>query len=226
MVAYKNVGHRRRMRERFVKNGLAGFHNYEVLEMLLTFVFRQGDVKTVAKELIKIFGSFSEVMDAPIEELQKVNGMGEVSAISLSAFRHIMAFYFKDKVVHDKEQITKISTLVKMLRAEIGHKPNEVLYSIFLNARNDVLATNELSEGTPTHTIAFPRKIVEQALKFKATSVILAHNHPAGVAEPSENDITITQEIKNALALVDILLQEHIILARDEYYSFARNGML
>lgn len=226
MIVHQNAGHRDRLRERFVKNGLAGFHNYEVLEMLLTFIFRQGDVKAVAKDLIKAFGSFSEVLDAPIEELQKVNGMGNISAISLSAFRHIMAFYFEDKVVQDKEQITKMSGLVEMLRAEIGHKPNEVLYAIFLNARNEVLALKELSEGTVTFATAFPRKIVEQGLKLKATSVILAHNHPAGVAEPSENDIAITQEIKNALALVDISLQEHIILAQSEYYSFARNSLL
>jgi DNA repair protein RadC len=226
MIVHQNVGHRERLRERFVKNGLAGFHDYEVLEMLLTFIFRQGDVKLIAKELIKTFGSFSKVLDAPLEELQLVNGMGRISAISLSAFRHIMAFYFQDNVIQDKEQITKMSGLIELLRAEIGHKPNEVLYAIFLNARNEVLATKELSEGTVTQAAAFPRRIVEQGLKLKATCVILSHNHPAGVAEPSENDIVITQEIKNALALVDIALQEHIILAQDEYYSFSRNGLL
>ncbi len=220
------MGHRERLRERFENSGFAGFHDYEVLEFLLTFIFRQGDVKPLAKELIKTFGSFSKVLDAPVEDLMAVKGMGKASALSLSAFRQAMAFYFQKHATTDKEQITKMSGLVEMLRASIGHKPNEVLFAVFLNAKNEVLATKELGEGTVTQASAFPRKIVEESLKQKATSIILAHNHPGGVAEPSEHDESITSEIQNALALVDISLQDHIILANDEYYSFKRNNLI
>jgi DNA repair protein RadC len=219
-------GHRERLRERIEKNGFDGFHDYEVLEFLLTLIFRQGDVKPLAKDLIKTFGSFSKVLDASIEELENVKGMGKASALSLTAFRQVMAFYFQDQVVSDKIQITKISALVEMLRASIGHKPNEVLFAIFLNAKNEVLATKELGEGTVSQTSAFPRKIVEEALKQKATSIILAHNHPGGIAEPSELDESITTEIQKALALIDISLQDHIILANNEYYSFKRCELL
>jgi len=219
-------GHRERLRERFEMDGFTGFHDYEVLELLLTFIFRQGDVKPLAKELIKTFGSFSQVLDASVEELTEIKGMGKVSALSLNAFRQAMAFYFQNHVAVHKEQITKMSFLVEMLRASIGHKPNEVLFAIFLNAKNEVLANKELGEGTVSQATAFPRKIVEEALKYKATSIILAHNHPGGIAEPSEHDQTITIEIQKALALVDISLQDHIILANDEYYSFKRNERL
>jgi DNA repair protein RadC len=219
-------GHRERLRERFSKNGFAGFHDYEVLEFLLTFIFRQGDVKPLAKELIKKFGSFSKVLDASVSDLQKVKGMGEASAISLSAFRQAMAFYHNSNIQSDKEQVTKMSGLVEMLRANIGHRKNEVLFAIFLNAKNEVIATKEMGTGTVSQAAAFPRQIVEKALKQKATSIILAHNHPGGIAEPSEQDINITTEIKKALALVDISLQDHIILADNEYYSFMRNGIL
>lgn len=215
-------GHRERLRERFEKSGFGGFHDYEVLEFLLTFIFRQGDIKPLAKELIKTFGSFSKVLDATVEELESVKGMGKTSALSLTAFRQAMAFYFQNNITSDKEQITKMSALVEMLRASIGHKHNEVLFAIFLNAKNEVLATKELGEGTVSQATAFPRKIVEEALKQKATSIILAHNHPGGVAEPSENDQNITIEIQKALALVEISLQDHIILADNEYYSFKR----
>lgn len=218
--------HRERLRRRFEQSGFAGFHDYEVLEFLLTFIFRQGDVKPLAKELIRTFGSFSKVLDAPIEELLQVKGMGKASAISLHAFRQAMAFYFQCNSVTDKQQITRMSGLIEVLRASIGHKPNEVLFAIFLNAKNEVLATRELGEGTVSQAAAFPRKIVEEALKQKATSVILAHNHPGGVAEPSEHDEHITIDIQKALALVDISLQDHIILAGAEYYSFNRNGLL
>lgn len=225
-MAEHQIGHRGRLRERFEKGGFSGFHDYEVLEMLLTFIFRQGDVKPLAKELIKTFGSFSKVLDASVAELENVKGMGKVSALSLHAFRETMAYYFQNHVTVDKEQITKMSALVEMLQASIGHKQNEILFAIFLNAKNEVLITKELGEGTVSQASAFPRKIVEEALKQKATSIILAHNHPGGIAEPSEHDESITTEIQKALALVEISLQDHIILANNEYYSFKRNNLI
>lgn len=152
--------------------------------------------------------------------------MGKASALSLHAFRETMAYYFQDHVTVDKEQITKMSALVEMLRASIGHKQNEILFAIFLNAKNEVLANKELGEGTVSQASAFPRKIVEEALKQKATSIILAHNHPGGIAEPSEHDESITTEIQKALALVEISLQDHLILANNEYYSFKRNNLI
>lgn len=219
-------GHRERLRERFEKVGFSGFHDYEVLEFLLTFIFRQGDVKPLAKELIKTFGSFSKVLDAPVEELENIKGMGKTSALSLHAFRETMAYYFQNHVVIDKEQITKMSALIEMLRASIGQKENEILFAIFLNARNEVLVSKELGEGTISQAYAFPRKIVEEALRQKAVSIILAHNHPGGAAKPSEHDESITNEIQKALALVEISLQDHIILANNEYYSFKRNNLI
>jgi len=225
-MAEQHKGHRERLRERFEKGGFKGFHDYEVLELLLTFIFRQGDVKPLAKELIKSFGSFSKVLDASVTELENVKGMGKASALSLNALRETMAYYFQNHVTIDKEQITKMSALVEMLRASIGHKQNEILFAIFLNAKNEVLSTKELGEGTVSQASAFPRKIVEEALKQKSTSIILAHNHPGGIAEPSEHDESITNEIQKALALVEISLQDHIILANNEYYSFKRNNLI
>ena len=225
-MAEQHKGHRERLRERFEKSDFTGFHDYEVLELLLTFIFRQGDVKPLAKELIKTFGSFSKVLDASLAELENVKGMGKASALSLHAFRETMAYYFQNHATVDKEQITKMSALVEMLRASIGHKQNEILFAIFLNAKIEVLATKELGEGTVSQASAFPRKIVEEALKQKATSIILAHNHPGGIAEPSEHDESITTAIQKALALVEISLQDHIILANEEYYSFKRNNLI
>ena len=219
-------GHRERLRERYEKSGFNGFHDYEVLEFLLTFIFRQGDVKPLAKELINTFGSFSKVLDSSIDELENVKGMGKTSALSLNAFRETMAFYFQNNATSGKAQITKMSALIEILRASLGHKPNEVLFAIFLNAKNEVLATKELGEGTVSQASAFPRKIVEEALKQKASSLILAHNHPGGIAEPSEHDLSITSEMQKALALVDISLQDHIILANNEHYSFKRNNLI
>ena len=219
-------GHRKRLRERFATNGFDGFHDYEVLEFLLTYIFRQGDVKPIAKNLIKTFGSFSKVLDADPSELEKVEGMGENSAVALTAMRNALKFYFADSVKQNKSRLTKMTGLIEFIRSQMGNRKNEVFMAIFLNAKNEVLNTVELSEGTVSQAFAYPRKIVELALKVEATSIILAHNHPGGVAEPSDSDVHITNEIDKALQLVEISLQEHIIIANQEYYSFKREGIL
>jgi DNA repair protein RadC len=225
-TAHTGQEHRKRLRKRFANSGFEGFHDYEVLEFLLTFIFLQGDVKPVAKELIRTFGSFSKVLDAKPEEIQKVKGMGERTSISLVAMRKALAFYFADAAKTQRLQLTKMSALIEFLRSQIEGRENEVLFAVFLNAKNEVLELKEMGEGTVSQASAFPRKIVEDGLKLKATSLILAHNHPGGVAEPSDGDIAITDEIQKAIGLVEISLQDHIILADNDYYSFRRNGMI
>jgi len=219
-------GHRQRLRERFAKSGFEGFHDYEVLEFLLTFIFRQGDVKPIAKSLITEFGSFSAALDASISKLSQVKGMGENSSLALVAMRNALKYYFADLAESQKIQLTKRSELIQFLRSQIGNRENEVLFAVFLNAKNEGLKTSELGEGTVLQASASPRKIVEQGLSLRATSLILAHNHPGGVAEPSDGDIAITDEIKKALALVEMSLQDHIILASNDYFSFVKNGYL
>ncbi len=220
------IGHRKRLRARFADGGFKGFHDYEILELLLFYCIPQKDTKPLAKELLKTFGSISRVLDAPIEEIAKVDGAGASTALYLHAIRSLFAEYFEAAVRQDAEQLTTMSGLVAFLRAAIGNRQNEVLFAVFLNAKNKVLQTREMSEGTVSQAAAYPRRIVEDALKCKSTSLILAHNHPGGVAEPSEDDLRITEEIKKALALVEISLQEHIILAGNDYYSYRRNGIL
>lgn len=219
-------GHRKRLRERFASSGFTGFHDYEVLEFLLTYIFRQGDVKPISKELIRTFGSFSKVLDAQADELAQVKGMGENSALALVALRKALAYYFADAARSHRIQLTKMSELVDFLRSQIAGRENEVLYAIYLSAKNEVLELKELGEGTVSQASAFPRRIVEDGLKHKATSLILAHNHPEGIAEPSDGDIAITEEIQKAISLVEMSLQDHIILADQEYYSFRRQGLL
>ena len=225
MEAYQK-GHRERLRQRYLEKGFAGFSDREKLEYFLCLCIPRKDVKPLADTLLKKYKTISKVIDQPIDELKTVNGIGESTAINIAALRDFFGVYFSDLSKNKAETITKMSGLVDMLRASIGHKPNEVLFAIFLNAKNEVLATKELGEGTISQASAFPRKIVEEALKQKATSIILAHNHPGGIAAPSEHDESITNEIQKALALVEISLQDHIILANNEYYSFKRNNLI
>lgn len=219
-------GHRERLRNRYLEKGFAGFTDREKLEYFLCLCIPRKDVKPLADLLLKKYKTISKVIDQPVDELKTVDGIGESTAINIAALRDFFGVYFSDLSKHQSETITKMSALIEMLRASIGHKPNEVLFAIFLNAKNEVLASKELGEGTVSQAAAFPRKIAEEAIRHKATSLILAHNHPGGIAEPSANDETITAEIQKALALLDVSLQDHIILAGPDYYSFSRNGRL
>lgn len=221
-----SAGHRQRLKQRFAESGFKGFHDYEILEMMLFYVIPQKDTKPLAKRMIQTFCSLSKVLDAPVEDLARVEGCGTSTALYLQAIRSLFAAYRDDAVKQDATRLTTMSGLVEYLRALLGNRQNEVLCAVFLDAKNEVLATKELSEGTVSQAAAYPRRVVEDALKYKATSMILAHNHPGGVAEPSDDDRRITEDIRNALALVDVSLQEHVILAGSEYYSFSRNGQL
>lgn len=218
--------HRKRMRLRFAKTGFQGFHDYEILEFLLFFIFRQGDTKQKAKALLDKFGSFAYVLDASVEEISEIEGMGLDSAMALKAMRNALAFYFDSKAHASGLKLSSIMSVVDYIRAMIGGKHNESLFVIFMSSNNNLLHSEIIAEGTVTQAPAFPRRIVEEALRRKAASVILAHNHPNGDAEPSETDISITREIKASLALVDIILIEHIILSDTKFYSFNRAGYL
>lgn len=219
-------GHRERLRLRYLEKGFGGFSDREKLEYFLCLCIPRKDVKPLADALLNKYKSISNVIDQPIEELKNMAGIGESTAINIAALRDFFGVYFSDLSKNKPETLTKMSSLIEMLRSSIGHKTNEVLFAILLNAKNEVLATKELGEGTVSQASAFPRKIVEEALKQKATSIILAHNHPSGIAEPSDHDESITSEIQKALALIDVTLQDHIILSSSEYYSFKRNNLI
>jgi len=220
------IGHRERLRQRYLESGFGGFTDREKLEYFLCLCIPRKDVKPLADVLLKKYKSISKVIDQPVDELKTVNGIGESTAINIVALRDFFGVYFSDLSKNKSETVTKMTSLIEMLQASIGQKQNEILFAIFLNSKNEVLTTKELGEGTVSEASAFPRKILEEALKQKATSIILAHNHPGGIAEPSEHDERITAEIQKALALVEISLQDHIILANNEYYSFKRNNLI
>jgi len=219
-------GHRERLRQRFEKSGLQGFHDYEVLELLLTFVIPRQDTKPIAKELINKFKNFPAVLNADINDLQNIKGIKDRSAQFIKILKEIISYLFEERAKNEEIQFTKLVDLVDYLKATIGGNKNEVLRILYLNSQNKLIHSENLSEGTVTETVAFPRKVVEGALKNNATSVIIAHNHPGGIPEPSENDNSITEQIKNALKTVNISLQEHVIIADSGFYSYRQNSFL
>jgi DNA repair protein RadC len=225
MIKEKDLkrGHRERLRQRFEKSGFEGFHDYEIVELLLTYAIPRIDTKPVAKTLLGKFKTIQKVLDAPSEQLKEVDGLGRNATLFLRILRETIAEYFKEMAIARKE-FRNIDELVGYLRDVIGGRQNEIVYVLYLNSKNELLDSDDLGEGTVSEAVAFPRKIVQGALKRNATSIILAHNHPGGIPEPSENDNAITKQIKNALQTVNISLQEHIIIAEEEFYSYRRSG--
>ncbi len=219
-------GHRQRLRRKFDKSGFQGFHDYEVLELLLTFIIPRKDTKPIAKELLKRFKHLPGVLSAEITQIEQVNGIGQQASQFLKTVDAFLGFYFDQKALSGDIQFTELSQLIDYFKATIGRNSNEVMRVLYLNSQNKLLHAENLSEGTASETVVLPRKIAETALKQHATTVIIAHNHPGGLPEPSENDNAITHQIKNALQTVNISLQEHVIIAQDGFYSYRQNGTL
>ncbi|GAB6272645.1 MAG: DNA repair protein RadC [Smithella sp.] len=218
------VGHRQRLKARFEQNGFHGFQDYEVLEFLLYFVLPRKDTKPIAKKLLRRFKNFIGIIHADIRELEKIEGIGSHAALYLKAIGATIGFYFDERAKQEDFQFTNLDQLVDYFRAAIGGKPNEIMRILYLNSKNRLIYAENLSEGTVSEAVAFPRKIAEGALKYGATTVIIGHNHPGGLPEPSDNDDTVTGEIGKALKTVGITLQEHVIVALDGFYSYRKNG--
>ena len=224
-VKSDKLGHHKRLRERYLKTGLSGFHDYEILELLLTYTYHYRDTKPIAKELIDRFKTLKGVFRADIPELQEIKGIGERTAIFLKILNDSIGYIFEQSA-EEEMSFTKIDEVVEYLRATIGNLQNEVMRIIYLNSKNQIIHAENLSEGTVSETAAFPRQVVEGAVKYHAASVIMAHNHPGGVAEPSEEDDSITERIKRALETINVNLQDHIIVSDQGFYSYKKYGIL
>lgn len=216
-------GHRKRMKERFIKSGLDDFAPHNILELLLFYSIPRGDTNPVAHRLIDTFGSLSGVFDATPEELAKVDGVGENSAILISMIPQIARKYLEDKA--DTANIVGgCSDIGEFLLPKFVGRTNEALMMVSIDNKNKIISCSVVAEGTVDSAKVSRRKIMEEAMKVKATRVILAHNHPCGVAVPSSEDVVMTKEIGRLFAQVGIELVDHIIVANDDYVSMAASG--
>ena len=217
-------GHRIRLRERFMKSGLAGFHDHEILELLLTYAIPRKDVKPIAKDLLKKFGNnLASVFDAPVEALQReVDGIGPTAAVLIGLVPRLFDSYQSSRWVR-QETFGSTQSAVAYLRARLGTERNEVFCVLALDSQNRLIAVEQIQRGSVNRTAVFPRQVVEASLKHRATAVILAHNHPGGSPLPSAADRQLTRRLKKILDDLDIVVHDHIIIAgNDQFYSFAQ----
>lgn len=219
---FLHEGHRKRMRERFKDSGFDSFQKHEILEMLLYFTNSRKDTNEIAHVLIKHFGSFSAVFDAPFEELIKVKGIGESTAHLIKLVPAISSVYLKDKL-GKKIKIKDDSSAFKFLYTKYLDKTIEMPSALFLSNAGDLLGWDVIGSGSVGSAEIFTRKIVELSIRYNASNVILCHNHPSGVALPSLNDYTTTKSINDALKIIDVKLIDHIVIGNDDYVSMQKS---
>ena len=227
MLKNLGEGHRERLRKRYIKSGLEGFNDYEVLELLLTYSIARKDVKPIAKELIEKFGTIDEIAKSDVKSLLEVDGIGEGSAVFLKLIGDIALTLYREKI-EDKDILTIKSknSLLSYLRGEIGCSPREEFKILFLDSSNKLIASETLFYGTIDKSAIYPREIVERVIKNRAKSVIFAHNHPSGSISPSKKDIELTQYMYDSLKLLEIRLLDHIIITKNSYFSFLEEGLI
>ena len=217
-------GHRQRLKERFRAEGLDHFEEHQVLELLLFYCIPRQDTNPIAHALLERFGSLSQVLEAPAEELEKVPGIGSNAATFLALTTAVGRYY----LVNRSMQPVLLSTIEQCGQYLVPFfygRRNETVYLLCLDAKCKVLCCKEVGEGSVNSAGVPIRKIVETALGANATTVVLAHNHPSGLAIPSGDDISTTRRVAAALDVVEIGLADHIIVADDDFVSLAQSGV-
>lgn len=220
------LGHRKRLRERYAKNGYEALQDYEIIELLLTFVKQRVDTKPLAKQLIKKYGTIEEILKADIKDLKEIEGVGDITAVFLNFIGDIAACSFKDKAEKQKISFKNKNQLISYLRNDIGFSKNEEFKVLFLNSVNEIIETEILFIGTIDKSAVYPRKILERALYHNARSIVFVHNHPSGNVSPSQKDIELTEEMKKFFKIVDINVLDHIIITKNSHFSFLEEGII
>ena len=216
-------GHRKRLKERFQNEGLDNFTEVQVLELLLFYCIPRQDTNPIAHALLERFGTLSQVLDAPASELQKVPGMGEASATYLTMFSALWRYYQVNRA-QSVNILTTINACGDYLLPQFSGRRNEVVILLCLDAKGKVLSCKEVGEGSVNSAAVPIRRIVEMALADNATAVVLAHNHPSGLAIPSGEDQLTTRRLAMSLSTVDIELIDHLVIADGEYVSLRQSG--
>ncbi len=222
---HKGEGHRQRLRERFLNSGLKGFHDYEVVELLLTLATPRKDCKDAAKAALAEFKTLQGVMEASTYDLCKVEGIGPKNSFGIKLVKAVSDRYREKKLIQ-KDPLNNSRELMDFLNHDIGDKTREYFKIIFLDSKNRVIATETHSKGTLTASSVYPREIVHSALANRAAALIFAHNHPSGDPQPSPDDVAVTRQLVYAGKVMGLAVHEHIIVGDNCYYSFADQGQI
>lgn len=219
------LGHRKRLRARWETAGGKAFADYELLELLLTYVFARCDTKPIAKKLLDTFGSFKGVFDATPEQLAQVEGAGSGTGTFVSLVRAVMERYFETEV-RQSDLLNSPEAVLSYCRASLEGLQNEVFDVVYVSTKNRVIGKERLAEGTIDQAAVYPRRVVAGALAANAAGLVFVHNHPSGDPSPSPDDKRLTALLVQAAKTVGISVLDHLIIGNGRYYSFRDRGLL
>jgi DNA repair protein RadC len=214
-----HAGHRQRLKQRFVDGGPEALPDYELLELLLFNAIPRRDTKPMAKRLLQRFGSFAEVINAPVERLKEVQGVGDAAVMQLKLVR-ASALRLMQKGILQRPVLTSWNAVLDYCRAAMGYEAREQFRILFLDKKNRLIADEVQQQGTVDHTPVYVREVVKRALELSASAIILVHNHPSGDPAPSRADIDMTRQIIDAAKPLGIAIHDHIIVGRQGHASF------
>lgn len=226
-MANEHEGHRDRLKNRFLAEGLEHFEPHNILELLLFYTVPRKDTNLLAHTLLNHFGSLVGVLNATPQELMQVEGITMNSAVHLHLIADLARRYYSEALAAppaEAEKQDKMRYLGQKLIASCAGMTEENLFVVCLDNGLRELCFERLSSGTPDSIQLVTRQIVELAIKYHAPSVIIAHNHPGGIAIPSRNDVASTLSLRKALSAISITLLDHFIIAGDDYVSMAQSG--
>ncbi|MBO5924966.1 MAG: DNA repair protein RadC [Clostridia bacterium] len=218
-------GHRNRLRERFLKEGLDNFEPHEVLELFLYYSIPYKDTNPIAHKLLDEFGTLSGVFAADSSDLMKVDGISSNSAVLLKMIPHLCRYYRKDYVT-PRVKLNSVGAVRKFLYALLVDEPAEVLYMVCLDTRDQLIRPIIINRGTVNQVNVHLREIHAKVLQSGAVSIVLGHNHPSRQSKPSTDDIRLTEKIVKSLAYLDVNVYDHIIVGGEDTFSFGEAGLL
>ena len=222
----RGEGHRQRLRDKFLAQGIDAFTDAEIIELLLTFGTPRSDCKEAARELLARFGSLPAVLDAAPVQLQQVKGVGPKNTFALHFIQGVARRYLHQRVV-GKEYVRSSREVADYLIHSMRGLQHEVLTVVFLDAAHAVLDATVVAEGTVTVNTIYPRELVKAALARNASALVIAHNHPSGSLTPSRQDSELTRSLYLVCSFMHLDLLDHLIIgAGDQVYSFADQGVM
>ncbi len=221
------LGHRQRLRDRFLKSGFVGMAEHEVIEILLTLALPRKDVKKPAKDLLYRFGNLQGILDAPMDDLRTIKGIGEVAPTAFRIIKEAANLYLQQKA-EQENCFAAHETMMEFWRSRLGGLKHEVFEVAYLDSGYRLIkdGVDRLEEGTSDRATIYPRKVIEAALKKGSSVLVLAHNHTNGNINPSEQDKNITRAIVLAAETLQIKIHDHLIISMNEVFSFRKAGLL
>ncbi len=219
------IGHRKRLRERFINGGVDALADYEIIEMMLFAAHPRGDVKPLARKLVKTFGSAGEVLSASTSQLQKIEGVGEAAVAAFKLAEASAKILLRSRL-NKGIILSNWTALLEYCHVILAAKTREEFYLLFLNSKNELIADEKQQSGTVNHAPVYPREVISRALELGASAIILVHNHPSGDATPSKADISVTREIVQAGIGLGVAVHDHLVIGRDGHFSFKSEGLL